>query len=296
MSIPHPFPYQGSKRRIAATILRCFPDEIDTLYEPFCGSAAITIAAAYGSKARRFVINDSNGPLMTLWEWIIERPLELVAGYRHLWEAQTGQEKEYYFQVREQFNQTHRPDYFLYLLARCVKAAVRYNAAGDFNQSLDNRRRGMRPTTMQDNILATSRLLAGKISLQSVDYRKALATATPRDLVYMDPPYQGVGGRNPRYLEYLPYDDFVATLAELNRNGIAFIVSYDGKNGTQKYGRELPTNLALTQIKIDAGRSAQATLLGRNSRTTESLYLSPALMTRLEQVDEPEQLGFRFPP
>src|SRR5207253_11286383 len=59
-------------------------------------------------------------------------------------------------------NRTRRPHHFLYLLARCVKASVRYNADGEFNQSPDNRRMGALPETMREQILGASFLLKGK--------------------------------------------------------------------------------------------------------------------------------------
>ena len=49
--IAHPIPYQGSKRRLADQILRYAPTPIQTLYEPFAGSAAITLAAAASGRA-----------------------------------------------------------------------------------------------------------------------------------------------------------------------------------------------------------------------------------------------------
>jgi DNA adenine methylase len=70
MKIPHPIPYQGSKRHIAKYILPFFPHGIHTLIEPFAGSAAISIAAACHGKASRFHLNDINRPLMTLWQEI----------------------------------------------------------------------------------------------------------------------------------------------------------------------------------------------------------------------------------
>ena len=60
-----------------------------------------------------------------------------------------------------------------------------------------------------------------------------------------------------------------------------FALSYDGVKGDKSYGKELPTDLQLYQILIDAGRSTQSTLLGQNDITYESLYLSPALVTKL---------------
>ena len=96
MSVPHPFQYQGSKRKIAPQILKYFPDNVKTLYEPFAGSAAITIAAAYYRKAERFFINDTNKALMDLFDAIINNPENLIDGYTKLWYEQLGQEKEYY--------------------------------------------------------------------------------------------------------------------------------------------------------------------------------------------------------
>jgi DNA adenine methylase len=73
--------------------------------------------------------------------------------------------------VRAEFNKTKRPDYLLYLLARCVKASVRYNANGDFNQSPDNRRLGRNPQQMMDDILFVSKLLFGKTTA-TIDVHK----------------------------------------------------------------------------------------------------------------------------
>ena len=149
MKVPHPIPYQGSKRHLAAAILRYFPADIETLYEPFAGSAAITIAAAHQSLANRFVLNDFNKPLIDLWREIINHPSRIASDYAELWSAQNGRERVYYDFVRDKFNETRRPGYLLYLLARCVKAAVRYNSNGEFNQSPDNRRKGAHPDTIR---------------------------------------------------------------------------------------------------------------------------------------------------
>ena len=59
MKIPHPIPYQGSKRNLANQILKFFPKNIPRLVEPFAGSAAISIAAAYYFKADNFTDGDT---------------------------------------------------------------------------------------------------------------------------------------------------------------------------------------------------------------------------------------------
>ena len=55
---PHVIPYQGSKRKLAEDILSYMDFEIDTLYEPFAGSGAITLASAINQKANKFVVAD----------------------------------------------------------------------------------------------------------------------------------------------------------------------------------------------------------------------------------------------
>lgn len=282
LKIPHPIPYQGSKRNLAKAILRYFPERVLTLIEPFAGSAAISLATAARGLATRYVINDLNKPLINLWRAIVNSPEKLAHQYEGLWRAQHGDRREYYDKVRKDFNRTGRPDHLLYLLARCVKASVRYNAIGEFNQSPDNRRMGALPSTMREQILGASHLLRGNTECLSADYREAVAQATPDDLIYLDPPYQGVcGERDPRYLKGVLVDEFVEVLESLNLRDIKYLVSYDGRTGDRIHGRKLPDRLRLHLVELDAGRSSQATLLGRTEVTVESLYLSPALAESL---------------
>jgi DNA adenine methylase len=278
INVPHPIPYQGSKRVLAGKILEFFPSNVKTLVEPFAGSAAVSLAAAITKQAKNFHMNDLNEPLINLWKRIILHPDKIALEYEILWKKQKQNPENYYRNIREKFNQTKRPDYFLYLLARCVKASVRYNANGDFNQSSDKRRLGTRPATMRTNISYSSFLLKGKTKFSSIDYKDVLKNVGDDDLVYMDPPYQGVcGNRDNRYLSGIQINDFVNMLENLNDKGVNYIVSYDGRTGNKTFGQYLPDHLKLRRIEICAGRSTQATLLGRKDFTYESLYLSPNL-------------------
>ncbi|OHB72819.1 MAG: hypothetical protein A2Z25_00640 [Planctomycetes bacterium RBG_16_55_9] len=280
--VPQPIPYQGSKRQIASLILQHFPRNVSHLVEPFAGSAAISLAVAMRRRTKRFWMNDAHAPLIDLWREIIHRPDELAAKYTHLWNDQLGKEREYFDKIRDRFNETHEPADFLYLLARCVKAAIRYNANGEFNNTPDNRRKGTRPAEMQGRICYASALLHGRIRLTAWDYKKVLAECTEEDFVYMDPPYQGVcRNRDQRYLPKIDHDEFCDELAKLNERKVMFAVSYDGRTGPKTYGDPLPESLGLTHLEIRAGRSTQATLLGRSDITYESLYLSLALIASL---------------
>lgn len=282
MKVPHPIPYQGSKRNLAKYILPFFPLDIDMLIEPFSGSAAITIAAAQSGKASLFHINDINEPLISLFHEIVNDPQKISNSYEKLWKEQLGDERQYYDRVRDLFNNTHKPEYLLYLLARCVKASIRYNSNGEFNQSPDNRRKGRSPKEMRNDIFSTSHLLKNRITITSRNYKEILPLSSPRDLVYLDPPYQGVcSNRDSRYIEGIQHEDFIEELNRLNERNISFILSYDGKRGGKSYGETLPTWLELYKYEIKVGRSSQSTLLGGKDFTYESLYLSKALQNRL---------------
>jgi DNA adenine methylase len=280
---PHPIPYQGSKRWIAQTICECLPSDTQVFFEPFAGSAAISLAAAKWELAASFVINDIHSPLMDLWNCIIESPETLADGYEALWRKQQEDgDKDFFNEVRRRFNQKAEPALFLYLLARCVKAAIRYNTKGEFNNTADHRRAGARPETMRQNIFRASQIFQGKTTVKCGNYLDALCDAGPLDVIYMDPPYQGTSKeRDARYVRGLSYEAFCSGLQTLSQRGLSYIVSYDGRTGERSHGKLLPDSLGLTHVEVEAGRSTQETLLGRSGVTFESVYLSQPLLDRI---------------
>ncbi len=293
MITPHVIPYQGSKRKLADSILQ-YVDGVDihTLYEPFAGSAAITLAAASQNLAKEYVLNDKFAPIMDLWELIINTPELASDRYESLWNCQIplddsvellSHSYQHYMDVRKEFNQDLDPIKFLYLVARCVKNAIRFNSNGEFNQGPDKRRKGTAPKKMRTNILGASTVLKGKSRVYSQDFRDITAKATSNDLIYMDPPWQGTSTKkDTRYAFVLQIDELISEMEELNNRNVPYILSFDGVCGDRSYGKDLPDSLNLKKVMLDAGRSSQAILLGREDKTFESLYLSPALVQKIE--------------
>lgn len=294
--VPHPIPYQGSKRFLAGAILEQLPQRFDRLVEPFAGSAAISLAVATCGMANRFWLNDAHKPLADLWDRILLDPAALSTEYADLWHEQSGNERKFFDQVRSKFNASQEPRHFLYLLARCVKAAIRYNSDGQFNNTPDNRRLGAKPSEMKARIFGASSLLSGKTEVTATDYRDVLGKCDEGDVIYMDPPYQGVcATRDHRYLPKVDHEVFYDELATLVKRQAKFAVSYDGRCGDKHYGKPIPRSIGLDHIELFAGRSTQATLLGRSDVTYESLYLSPALVSARMKRDNPvrtRQLAF----
>ncbi|MBN2197172.1 MAG: DNA adenine methylase [Polyangiaceae bacterium] len=279
LALAQPFPYQGSKRRLAPRILDRFPLAVERLVEPFCGSAAISIAAVAAGRTDRVWLNDSFAPLAALWRRILGDSGALSEEYRVLWTAQSRDPDRHFATVRAAFNRDGDPAKLLFLLARCVKGAVRFNGRGEFNQAPDRRRAGTRPDRMGRNLERVAALLAGRAVVTALDYAAVLAGVGPRDLVYLDPPYQGTSvDRDPRYHQQLDRPRLVEELARLRARGVPVLVSFDGRHGERAYGPDLPRRLGLARLALSAGRSSQATLLGRAAETVESLYVSPELL------------------
>ena len=282
MNIPQPFQYQGSKRRLAPRILDLLPRKMTRLVEPFAGSGAISLACAGNHRCREYWLNDLNHPLSELLYLIVNEPKKISDFYRSIWHDRHTDHLEHYYSVRDEFNRTNDPKLLLYLLSRCVKGSVRYNSEGQFNQSPDKRRLGTNPDRMQMNIQLVSMLLRGKSVFTSLDFREVFSSIQVSDVVYMDPPYQGTSeSRDHRYSSGIQYDDFVTSLEYLNQKGVRYLISYDGRLGGKKYGKKLPGCLDLISLEIEAGRSTQATFLGQNSITIESLYLSRSLVDEI---------------
>lgn len=293
--LPHPIPYQGSKRSQAGLItdyLRSLAHRPRVLFEPFVGSAAVTLAAANLNLADRFRMGDSLAPLIGVWNQTVENPKVLADRYEEIWTAQLGNEAVYYNEVRYAFNADQEPAKLLYLMARCVKNAIRFNKDGQFNQSPDHRRKGMHPDKMRPALLGAHAILKGRTSCAALDYNLLLQEATPSDVVYMDPPYQGTSeSRDQRYFQSLDLGRFIEALDALNQRNVPFIVSFDGRCGTKTYGAALPPELQLIHVEIEVGRSSQATLNGDDHLTVESLYLSRqfAAEPKLRKVKEPSR-------
>ena len=293
---PHIVQYQGSKRNLAPQILQYIPKKFNRLIEPFAGMAAITIAVAKQRRADYYLLNDLNGPLVNVLKECITHPQRLIDDYTRVWSEQLayqGGSVEHFYKVRDDFNKGNQSAAnMLYLLARCVKGSVRYSSSGQFNQSPDKRRMGTNPKNLARNVFLISSYLKDKTAFSSVDYREVTRNARRGDVVYMDPPYQGVCSlRDNRYFSGIDFNDFVECVDDLNRRDIDFIISYDGACGDKQYGMDLPEELGLRKIMLIAGLSSQSLLLGKKETTVEALYLSHRLREAVSPVAQ-EQLLF----
>jgi DNA adenine methylase len=222
---------------------------------------------------------------------VIDSPQEAADQYEALWFRERQKPIDAYYEIRSEFNVDRNPVKLLYLLARCVKNAVRFNPAGEFNQSPDKRRTGTRPQLMKAELFAAHQVLAGRCRAVHADFLSLFLAAEEGDFFYLDPPYQGTSeGHDQRYVAGVSRSQIIEALSILNEKHIPFILSYDGSCGERDYGDPLPSNVA-RRILLNVGRSSQATLNGRDDVTIESLYVSrliPSTRALPEDFAEPE--------
>lgn len=282
-----PFQYQGSKRILASQILEYVPKgRFDEILEPFSGSAAISLAAVAKGIVSRVWLNDINAPLMCLWRAILSDTEGLIANYAELWEQQLDDPAGHFLKVRNEFNQSQRAPELLYLLARSVKGAVRYNASGEFNQSADHRRLGTRPQTVAARLRRISKLIENRYTLTSLNCVELIEHYRLGQVWYLDPPYEGTSeGPNGRYYQSIPRARVIEFLEQLRDARVPFVLSYDGFTGNKQHGALLPDSLGLAHHYIDAGISTSSSLQRRRETTTESLYVSPELADMTSSVN-----------
>ena len=259
--------WSGSKRTQAETILQNAPESFDEYYEPFLGGGSILYALA-PSKA---TCGDICEPLIDLWEEIKNNPSGLADQYRKDWTRLQEGGYEVFYEVRDRFNKTKDPKALLFLSRTCVNGLIRFNGNGEFNNSFHHTRPGINPDRLEKIIQDWS----GHIQTASFfckGYRETTATASTKSFVYLDPPYLNTKGR---YYGGISFEELMLYLEDLNKRGVKFALSFDGKRGEHDYTAPIPEELYKRKIMIASGKSTFRKVQDKaNEEVFESLYLN----------------------
>lgn len=259
--------WSGSKRSQAAEILKHTPEHYNTYYEPFVGGGAIL----YALQPAQAVCGDICEPLIQLWKSIKNQPEELAEAYQERWKRLQDEGYTAYYAIRDDFNRTKNPEDLLFLSRTCVNGLIRFNANGDFNNSLHHTRPGIHPDSLRKIILDWSEHIKGA-EFWAEDYQKTTAQAKEGDLIYLDPPYFHTVGRYYGTTS-IDFEEFMDFLDGLNQRGIKYMLSFDGKRGETDYTVELPKELYKHHYFIASGNSSFKKVMDKESQQVyESLY------------------------
>jgi DNA adenine methylase len=191
--------WSGSKRSQANEIIKYFPKEIDTYYEPFCGGASMLYALITSDiSVNNYVCSDINSDLINLWRYIKNNPYILACEYERLWrelnkDKDIARQKEYYNRIRFVFNESRHPVHFLFLNRTCFNGLIRYNSDNEFNSPFHLNRPGIEPNKLGKILENWSELLQkNDVTFLKCDYKDILPFEG--DFVYLDPPYANTNG------------------------------------------------------------------------------------------------------
>lgn len=273
--------WTGSKRSQVTEILKYFPKEIETYWEPFCGGCSMLMGLILTSdeeiKVNNFICRDLNYDLINLWNEIKNNPVNLSNSYTELWSELNNQEdrgkmRDYFNKIRERLNKEHKPEDFLFILRTTTNGMPRYNRNGDFNNSFHITRNGIQPDRLR-KILGfwSDRLNKNNVQFEHGDYKEIIGRVKTNDFVYLDPPYHNTKkhsmyGLRPEEIELF---DFLRVLP------CSYIMSYDGKSGDVDNTCIIPGDVYDKHVYIKSGNSSFKRTIGKSSDSIvyESLYV-----------------------
>jgi len=261
--------WTGSKRRQADAILGHFPSEIETYYEPFVGGGAVLQRLlGSGIKVRRIRCSDICRPLIDIWNLVVSDPRRLVRRYEQMWVELQNRGREFYYEVRKQFNETGDPCQFFFLLRTCRLGLVRFNKRGEFTTGFHFGKGGLPPDQMKVVLEGWHERLSGQdIQFAVRDYRSIKSRSG--DFLYLDPPY--TMDVPTIYFGRFDLQPFFAWLAK-QRGGYA--LSLNGFVGGKDKTVQVPRDLYDQHRQLDGGTNPARRLNGTGLvPVTDSLYV-----------------------
>lgn len=181
--------WAGGKRQLLAQIRERMPESFNNYYEPFVGGGAVIFDLLPISA----VINDINKALINAYKQICNASDDFLKKSKELDEAMWEDGKEYYYSLREHYNdKLMREEFdvelaalFVFINKHCFNGLYRVNGKGLFNVPYNNSRKASRD---EDTIRATSEYLKNVTILEG-DFQIACQNAKKGDFIFIDSPY-----------------------------------------------------------------------------------------------------------
>jgi DNA adenine methylase len=221
-----PIKCQGIKTKLVPLIQENLNwDRAGTWIEPLMGSGVV----GFNIRPKRAVFADSNPHIINFYQAInssILTPAVVGSFLKH--EGACLQEKggDYYYQVRERFNQEQEPLDFLFLNRAGFNGMIRFNQNGEFNVPFNHKPERFSQayiTKVVNQVRYVYDLCRlNEYTFLCQDFRETLRDVGVKDFVYCDPPYFG------RHVDY--YNSWAETderdlLGYLNQCKARFILS-----------------------------------------------------------------------
>lgn len=181
--------WAGGKRQLIPQIRERMPKQFNNYYEPFVGGGAVIFELL----PENAVINDINRALINAYQMICDYPQEFLQEINRLDAEMWEDGKEYYYSLREHYNDKLMRDefdvelaaLFVFINKHCFNGLYRVNGKGLFNVPYNNSRRS---SVDEQSIMEISEYLRN-VTIISGDFEAACEGANAGDFVFIDSPY-----------------------------------------------------------------------------------------------------------
>lgn len=266
--------WSGSKRSQAEEIIKRFPKEIDTYYEPFVGGGSVIKRLLSSDiKVNRYICSDLNSDLIGLWNLIKDNPILVADTYETMWnelniDEDKGVKRQYFYMVRERFNREKNPLDFMFIMRTTTNGMPRYNLSGEFNNSFHITRDGIKPDTLRNIIIKWSEVL-NKYNVEFIGQDYQNVTTKPNDYMYLDPPYANTKGMYYGALDYIKFWEW------LRKQNSDYVLSFDGISGEIDSTYAVPKDIYNKHEYLLNGNSSFKRTIGKSNDSIvyESLYI-----------------------
>lgn len=244
--------WAGGKAQLLDEISNIYPTSlgitIRRYVEPFVGGGAVLFDVLSKYNLEEVYISDINAELINLYKIVRDQPNDLIfllnTYQNEYWPLDEEKRKIYYYNKRAEFNTLianqkstqgiYSAALFVFLNRTCFNGLYRANKQGLFNVPKGNQKNPL--ICNEKNILAVSTALKN-VNIVCDDYSASKQYIDKNTLVYLDPPYRPLKGRNSfiSYTEKEFNDDSQYELSkfieEINSMGAYIIMSNsDPKN------------------------------------------------------------------
>lgn len=190
-----PIKCQGIKTKLVPWIKAIIPDNFSGKWiEPFMGSGVV----AYNVKPEKAILCDSNPHLIAFYNSIKNGKItfSFVSEFlKEEGEKLKNKGQEYYYEVRERFNNNKKPLDFLFLNRACFNGMIRFNKKGGFNVPFCRKPQRFEQayiTKIVNQVSYVQTLLNyHDFEFKCQDFEKTLRNTLEEDIIYCDPPYIG---------------------------------------------------------------------------------------------------------
>ncbi|MDR2451259.1 MAG: Dam family site-specific DNA-(adenine-N6)-methyltransferase [Candidatus Accumulibacter sp.] len=242
----------GNKQKLADAIIRHFPQQFGTYFEPFLGSGGVLGVLA----PKRALASDTFAPLVQIWQTLHNDPEELKHQYseRHALISELGK-KGAYDRVLASFNVQPNGADLLFLCRACYGGVVRFRKNDGHMSTPVGAHDPVSPENFEKRVDIWHERTQGTSFLR-LDFADAMDQARPGDLVYCDPPYADsqtiLYGAQAFSLKRL-FDSIISCKAR----GVYVALSIDGTkySGRKTCDVSIPDGLFEREEFVSAGRS-----------------------------------------